>query len=91
MGRDSASSAQSKRVGMGIEHGGTGDGGRETVTAGGSGMAAGVKGAGFGETARFWVFRGKQGAWGTFRGCSGGSSSVHRRSMAAGDGLESGG
>ena len=51
MGRDSASSAQSKRVGTGVEQGGTrlegggtGDGGRETVTAGGSGTAADVKG-----------------------------------------------
>ena len=62
---------------------GTGDGGRETVTAWDLGMVADVEGARFGETARFWVFRGKRGAWDTFWGCFGTSRCVFRCSGAA--------
>jgi hypothetical protein len=77
MGRDSESSAQSKRGGAGIKHGGiglggceTGDGGRKTMVAGGSDMSAVVEGAGGGETARLQLSWGELSGWDTFRGWS---------------------
>jgi hypothetical protein len=70
MGRDSASSAQSKRVGTGVEHGDkAGDGGRKTAAAGNSGTLAVVEDAGGSETARLRVH------W-NWLGCTGGGGAV---------------
>jgi hypothetical protein len=98
-----ASSAQSRRAGTGVERGviglkggGTGDGSRETVTAGvgsGQGVEAGVDGVvsdvagvwdtGGGETACFGGFCGRLGGRDGDWGCSEGSGAVCRRSRAA--------
>jgi hypothetical protein len=97
-GRDSTSSAQSKRGGAGIEHssvvlggGSTIDGGRRTTVAVGSDVPAVVEGAEWVETARLRSSWGKVGGWEAFRGCSNGSSSVFRRFRAAAGGSEWGG
>jgi hypothetical protein len=82
MGRDSASSAQSKRVGTGVEHGDkAGDGGCKTAAVGNSGTLAVVEDAGGSETAHLrllwnWLgCTGRGGAvggeWGPFLGAGG--------------------
>jgi hypothetical protein len=104
MGKDSASSAQSKRVGsgettrLGSSWGEPGRMGGEQGVGGGRGVftgedgvvgdAGGVYHTGGGETARFGVFWGEQGSWDAFQGCSGGSSRVLRCSGAVARGPE---
>jgi hypothetical protein len=99
MGRDSASSAQSKRVGRGEtarlgpswgalgQKGGEQDaGGEQGVLAGADvdvGDAGGVYHTDVGETACFGGFWGKLGGWDKARGCSEGSSSLFRCFSAA--------
>jgi hypothetical protein len=101
-GIDAASSAQSKWLGTGAEHGGTrlrrggtGDGGRETVAVGveqGVDSVVGDEGGVYhmtcGKTARLWLSWAELSGWEAFRGCSDVSSSMFCRSRAAAHGPE---
>jgi hypothetical protein len=88
MGRDSASSAQSKRAGTGLKHGsaelrggGQNAGGECKVVAGEDGVVGdtgGVHHAVDVKTTRFGGFWGILGGWDTFRGCSSGSDGMFR-------------
>jgi hypothetical protein len=73
MGKDSASSAQSKCRGVGIEHGGTEldellarDGGRKTVAVGSVDVPVATEDTGVGETVRLQPIWGKPGGTGIF-------------------------
>jgi hypothetical protein len=98
VGRDSASSAQSRQVGsgetvrLGPSRGERGwINGERRVSAGADGVvgdAGGVYQTDDAETARLRGGWGKQGGWDTFRGCSESSSSVFRCSRAVVRGLE---
>ena len=83
VGNDAASSAQSKRVGAGVKHGGTGlggcetrDCGLETAGRGGSDTSTAVKDGGHRETARLVPSWGELGGMGSERrtGCGWGAS-----------------
>jgi hypothetical protein len=101
-GIDTASSAQSKRLGTGAKHGGTGlrrggtgDGGRETVAVGVEqgidgvvGDEGGVYHMTCGKTARLWLSWAELSGWEAFWGCSDVSSSMFRRFRAVARGLE---
>jgi hypothetical protein len=83
VGNDVASSAQSKRVGVGIEHGGTEleggstrDGGGRMVPAGVSGVLAVIEGGGGSEKACLQPSWGEMGRMGSERGVGGGRASV---------------
>ena len=96
-GIDAVSSAQSRRVGTGVERGGTGlvggstkGWGCKTAAGGGSGMLAVVRYGGDGETARFGGFWGELGCWDSFWGCPDGSPGAFCRSSAVVDGAELG-
>ena len=96
-GIDAVSSAQSRRVGTGVECGGTGlvggstkGWGCKTAAGGGSGMLAVVRYGGDGETARFGGFWGELGCWESFQGCSDGSPGVFCHSSAVVGGAEQG-
>ena len=78
MGKDSASSAQSKCRGGGIEHGSTelnklltGDGGHKMVVVRGPDMLVSEEGSRVGETARFRLSGGKLGDIGILVGVDG--------------------
>jgi hypothetical protein len=104
MGKDSASSAQSKRAGsgetarFGSSWGEPGQMGGEQGVGGGRGVftgedgvlgdAGGVYHTGGGETARLQGVWGELGGWNAFGGRSGGSGVVLRRFRAVASGLE---
>jgi hypothetical protein len=86
-GIDTVSSAQSKHIGIEVEHeatelagGEAGDRGHETVAVGVGDPSSAVKDVRRGEMARLWLNWGELGRIGSEQGCSDESGSVHHRS-----------